>query len=366
MLAAVSAQPQLDQCPGLLRPHLAEDGALVRLRVPGGRIAVRVLRQLLAAAEADGAAALQLTSRGNLQVRALPDPLPGRFVQQIEATGLLPSASHERVRNILASPLAASLAPLVAELDAGLVADAALAHLSGRFLFALADASGSVLSEPYDLAWQSLGGDHGVLLVAGRGLPVPRQRAVPELLARARGFLECRRSTAVWNVRDVPGDAALFADLTAYEPVVAAPLVPGPVGADLVAGVPLGFLTTTHIEALARVTATVVVTPWRSIVVPDGAGVATDLAAAGLVTRPDSPWSGLSACTGAPACAKALCSTVDLAAQVASAGGRPVGAPPVHLVGCERRCGARAGDLVAIAPRRAADVMALLGSEGSR
>src|SRR5690349_7297706 len=106
MLAAVSAQPELDRCPGLLRPHLAEDGALVRLRLPGGRITVAALRQVLAAAAADGAESVQLTSRGNLQVRALPDPLPERFVELIEATGLLPSASHERVRNIVASPLA--------------------------------------------------------------------------------------------------------------------------------------------------------------------------------------------------------------------------------------------------------------------
>ncbi len=209
MLAAVSVPPEppvgLDRCPGLLRPHLAEDGALVRLRVPGGRVSVAVLTELLEAAAADGAATLQLTSRGNLQLRALPDPLPERFVSRVEATGLLPSASHERVRNILASPLSPDLAPLVAELDRRLTADPGLAELSGRFLFALADRSGSVLSEPFDLAWQAVGDDGaGVLLAGGLGMPVPRERAVAELLDRAHTFLVCRGSASVWNVRGLP------------------------------------------------------------------------------------------------------------------------------------------------------------------
>jgi precorrin-3B synthase len=363
MLAAVPVPPEpavgLDRCPGLLRPHLAEDGALVRVRVPGGQVSVAVLGQLLEAAAADGADTLQLTSRGNLQLRALPNPLPERFVSRVEATGLLPSASHERVRNILASPLSPHLAPLVAELDRGLTADPGLAELSGRFLFALADRSGSVLSEPFDLAWQGVGDDgEGVLLANGLGMPVPRDRAVAELLDRARTFLACRGSASVWNVRGLPGEAAVFAGMTAYEPVVAPPLRPGVVGEDLCAGVPLGFLTAAHVRALASVTDTVVVTPWRSVVVPFGAGAARVLAAAGLVTEPDSPWSGLSACTGAPACAKARCSTQDLAAELVDSGLRAPGSRPLHLVGCERRCGARDGDVVAVAPGSLADVLA--------
>jgi precorrin-3B synthase len=148
--------------------------------------------------------------------------------------------------------------------------------------------------------------------------------------------------------------------MTAYEPVVAPPLRPGVVGDDLVTGVPLGFLTAMHVRTLASVTDTVVVTPWRSVVVPLGAGAAPVLASAGLVTQPDSPWSGLSACTGAPACAKACCSTTDLAAELVASGCRRPGSRPLHLVGCERRCGARDGDVVAVAPGSLADVRAAI------
>ena len=359
MLAAVSAQPQLDRCPGLLRPHRAEDGALVRLRVPGGRIAVALLRQVLAAARADGADSVQLTSRANLQVRALPDPLPERFVERIEATGLLPSASHERVRNIVASPLAPELAPLVAALDAGLVADPDLAALSGRFLFGLADASGSVLTEPYDVAWQSTGGDDGMLLAAGRGVAVPRERAVAALLALAREFLVCRGSASVWNLRDLPADAGLLTGMAAYAPRVAPPLVPGPVGDDLVAGVPLGFLTSAHVEAMADVADTVVVTPWRSIVVPGAAAAADDLAAAGLVTQRNSPWSRLSACIGAPACAHSRSATVRVAREVAESGRRLPEGLRVHMGGSARGGGVPPTDVVAVPPADAAEVLAL-------
>ncbi|WP_230208879.1 cobalamin biosynthesis protein CobG [Nostocoides sp. HKS02] len=354
----MSAQPHLDRCPGLLRPHRAEDGALVRLRLPGGRIAVSALREVLEAAAADGAGRLQLTSRGNLQVRALPDPLPDRFVERIEATGLLPSTSHERVRNIVASPLAPDLAPLVAALDAGLVADPVLAALSGRFLFALADASGSVLTEPYDVAWQSTGGGDGMLLAAGRGVAVPRERAVPALLGLARDFLVCRGSASVWNVRDLPADAPLGAGMAAYAPRVAPPIVPGPVGDDLVAGVPLGVLTSAHVEAMAALADTVVVTPWRSVVVPGAAAAADDLAAAGLVTHRDSPWSQLSACIGAPACAHGRCSTTSIAADVAGTGRHLPRDLRIHLVGCERQCGARPDDVVVVAPADADEVLA--------
>ena len=78
---------------------------MVRLRLPGGRVPVRTLRRLSDLSTAYGNGVLQLTSRAGLQLRGLPDPLPEAFVDAVAATGLLPSTTHERVRNIVASPL---------------------------------------------------------------------------------------------------------------------------------------------------------------------------------------------------------------------------------------------------------------------
>jgi precorrin-3B synthase len=37
-----------DRCPGLLTPFVAQDGAIIRLRMPGGRVRVSTLAELLA------------------------------------------------------------------------------------------------------------------------------------------------------------------------------------------------------------------------------------------------------------------------------------------------------------------------------
>ncbi|NHA67308.1 cobalamin biosynthesis protein CobG [Phycicoccus flavus] len=353
-------RPVADRCPGLLRPHVAQDGALVRLRLPGGEVGVDVLMDLLALAGRHGAPVLQLTSRGNLQLRGLPDPLPDAFVRGVEATGLLPSATHERVRNVLAAPLAPGLQPLVRDLDAALCADPALADLPGRFLFAVADASGSPLSEPYDVAYRARSLTEGLLLAGGRGRPVSSTDAVAAVLDVARAFL-AHAPHGVWNVRDLPAGSPVLGGLDPVPPAVAPPLEPGPVGEDLVAGVPLAMLRPGHVAALAEVAGRVVVTPWRSLVVRGGAAAATALERAGLVVDPASAASRVSACVGAPHCAKARSATLPVAADVVAAlDARGTATPPLHVVGCERRCGARDGDLVAVGAPDADAVLSLL------
>ena len=184
MPAAVRFRP--DACPGVFAPHDAADGALARIRLPGGAIDAAALRAVADCADELGDGHLHLTSRGNLQLRGLSrsSALSARLMD----AGLLPSATHERVRNILASPLAGiasdptarvdvvasttlgtretgscDVRGLAAELDRGLCARPELAGLPGRFLFALDDGRGDVAAEEPDLCWQA----PGRLLVAG-------------------------------------------------------------------------------------------------------------------------------------------------------------------------------------------------------
>ena len=61
------------------------------------------LEALADAATRFGSPAMELTSRGNIQIRGITDTQA--VADAVAAAGLLPSPTHERVRNIVASPL---------------------------------------------------------------------------------------------------------------------------------------------------------------------------------------------------------------------------------------------------------------------
>jgi precorrin-3B synthase len=114
-------------------------------------------------------------------------------------------------------------------------------------------------------------------------------------------------------------------------------------GIALVVAPLLGELTAAQVRLLADATprsGAAVVTPWRTVVLPDPCLPATALAAGGLLVD-DGPAAQLSACAGRPGCAKAL---ADVRGDARAALGRMprVGLPQgrVHVSGCARRCGA--------------------------
>ena len=320
---------------------------MVRLRLPGGRIEASALRRLAELATSYGNGVLQLTSRAGLQLRGLPDPLPDAFVDEIVATGVLPTTSHERVRNIVASPLTGllggltDLAPLTATLDARLIAAPELADLPGRFLFVLDDGRGDVVDLTFDLGYQATGPVDGLVLVgsAVRGLPVRVDEAVDTLLELAHRFAAARAATGAWHVSDLP-EWIESLDLAPIEPVRGTPAVPlGRVGDAASVAPPLARLTLDQarlVEQLATA-GPVVVTPWRGLVLPGRADRLDSLARAGFVVQEDSAWAQLSGCVGAPCCARSRIDTTELATALAAVGDD---LPRTHLSGCERRCGA--------------------------
>lgn len=343
-----------DRCPGLLRPHLAADGALVRLRLPGGRTTASALLRLSRIARAYGNADLQLTSRGGLQVRGLPPDLPDGFVAEIISAGFLPAPDHERVRNITASPLtgvaggSTDVSGMVTDLDRRLTADPELARLPGRFLFVLDDGRGDVRGLAFDLAYVALADDHGLLLIGTSELAVPTtaERATEMMIRLARDFLEVREGTPdhPWHVRDLPEWCATRPGVTTVDlgpSDLTAPL--GVVGDAACVQVPLSLLTPAQTEAVAATAESdaVVITPWRGLILPGAGARLSTLTDAGLVADPDSAWSRLTACVGAPGCTSALIDTRSLAAGLVATGST---LPRVHVSGCDRRCGAPAGD----------------------
>jgi precorrin-3B synthase len=354
----VSRTRDQDACPGALQVHQAADGALARVRLPGGVINAAQLQALAEVAEQFGAGTLELTGRGNLQVRGIGDP--AAVAAAVAAAGLLPSPTHERVRNIVASPLSgrvggrADVGPWVRELDEAIQADPALADLPGRFWFSLDDGSADVSGLAADVGVHVLP-DGVALLLAGHdtGVRLDRDESVPVLISVARRFLRVRGNA--WRVDELADPDVLLGDLARITPaggrfepgrppigwIPQDPGRSGPGSVALGAAVPLGVLTARQARFVAAIDAPIVVTPWRSLVIADLDESVADtslrvLAPLGLVFDANSRWLDVSACVGSPGCAQSRADVRAEAARAAESG--PV-AGAVHYVGCERACG---------------------------
>jgi precorrin-3B synthase len=350
-----------DRCPGVLQPHLAQDGAVVRIRVPGGQTTSAGLGRLSRIAQQFGSGDLQLTSRASVQLRGLSDPVSPDLIAAIRDAGFLPSDAHERVRNIVASPLTGvsgglvDVRPVVAALDDGLCAKPALAALASRFLFVVDDGRGDVTGMSFDLGYQAIDHDHGWLLLGAADLGIPARvgEAADMLLDLAHEFLAVSRQYSdVWHVRDLRSwvrNLPRIRVLALPHQTAAQPL--GAIGQAASVQVPLAMLTPTQVATVeACTTGPVVITPSRGLVLPGAARHLPELVAAGLIDDPASPWSAISACVGAPSCQKSLIDTRSYAMTLAQSG-YPL--PRTHISGCERRCGAPPDahhDLVAGAP----------------
>lgn len=340
-----------DACPGVLRLADAADGALARVRLVGGFLTAEGFSCLADAADDLGDGRVALTSRGNVQLRGLDADAGAELGARLHAAGLWPSESHERVRNIVASPLAGldrrgDLTEVVHALDSALCGSARLAELSGRFLFAVDDGRGDVTD---------LGAD--VLIQGDRVNGLECSEPVAGALALAAAFLDEReaQSSDAWRIADLVDGANRIRDRVAGEhrptpnasplastsrcrPPLAGPLTRIDGGHAIVLAVPLGNLNLEQLRWLATVTASrpARVTPWRSVVLPDAGAASLDAAdRLGFGVTPDTPWSLVSACAGKPGCAKALADVqADAAAAVERWPGRVV-----HWSGCERHCG---------------------------
>ncbi|MGW7456085.1 cobalamin biosynthesis protein CobG [Streptomyces sp. NPDC054787] len=359
-----------DACPGALRLHAADDGYLARVRIPGGALTARQGSLLALAADRFGDGHLELTSRGNVQLRGLAEGCGAGLAQLLDSAGLLPAPGHERVRNIVATPASQDVLPWVRELDRLLCANARVTALSGRFLFAFDDGRGDVAALEPDITVLGRPGAEERALVrlgwaAAGAVAVAAQDAPRAALLAAEYFLDAADAagTRAWRVSELPqehgldegefGERLAAAGIEATrEAVVDWPYCPppqpwgrgpGPRGALCVLP-PLGRLTTDQWRVLVRVAGHgdgLRITPWRTVILPDAPlGEPLDgpalLEAAGLVVSPDSPWRSVTACTGRPGCAKSL---ADVRADARALVERARGPLPVHWSGCERRCG---------------------------
>jgi precorrin-3B synthase len=346
-------QPAVDACPGMLTLHPARDGDVARIRLPGGYVSSRQWSAIAALAGELGDGNVDLTARGNVQIRGLRPETVAALASRATRAGLLPSGPHDRARNITASPLAGlghrpPLRRLVRSLDAAILADPVLAKLPGRFVFAVDDGTGGAALARSDIGLRRAG-PHAELFIAGQfaGLRAPVRAAVFAAAAAARAAVGLGVGTSAARIRDLPGGGAAVAAAIGSATGPAAPPdegrlplgVIGFAGRDvLVAGARLGRLSAAQVTlagSLLRRGDVLRLTAAGRIVIPLSAAptaAAACLAGSGLLTSDDDPMAGVSACSGM-ACSRSVADVRALARTLP-------GHPRTHWVGCARGCGA--------------------------
>ncbi len=351
-------RPGPDACPGAWRRHEAADGSLARFRPVGGAVGADELRVLVGAA-AVGGSPLEITSRGSVQVRGLSPRRADDLADALRRVGgarpdaLLDDRGRDVPCGLLASPRSGRL-----DAAAGTVAGALRGRtdVPGRLLIALDDGSGDVSGQDADVTVV-----RDALLLAGTDTGLRHTDPAALALAAVEAFLAVRGE--VWRLAELADGrarvaAGVRARLAATEH--APSVVPGPpdpmrlgLGADDVLEVlpRLGELTPRLggvLVALIDAGASLRVTPWRTLVLrdlPDPGGALERVA--DLVETGPSRWSGLSACVGAPRCAKSHTDVrADLAAAVTT--GRAGGLVRAHWVGCHRACGTPGGRVAVV------------------
>ncbi|AKK05912.1 sulfite reductase, beta subunit (hemoprotein) [Corynebacterium mustelae] len=350
-----------DMCPGAIRLHNAQDGAIGRVRFPGGRVLAQQWQDISRISTNLGDGTIHITTRGNLQFRGVSDD--AKFLAAVEDAGFLPSRPHDKIRNILASPLDHDLWPLVTALDNALLANDTVTGLSGRTLFGIDGGSGDVMSRRPDFGVRR--SEEGFqLILAGQLQPyiITDDNQVAPLLTKAAALWQTSRGNH-WRLRENPTIIASIVSAIADAPGVekhdsidiqeSPQRQFRPIGwietgnpesrtVSLGAGLRFGFTSAKVAKILSVIGATTTITPWASLVIHDipehdADAVLRVLAPMGLIFDERSPWLRITACTGLPGCAKSLSHTQQDAANLAQSEKIPAGL--IHFSGCERRCG---------------------------
>ena len=396
MTAARPAPLVRGWCPGALRPMATGDGLLIRLHPPGGRLSIADMRLIARLSRATGNGLVDLTGRGNLQIRGVSAESHPVLVEGLVTAGLVASdESDGPYRLTIVSPLAgrdpaelfdaAALAAAIEALRPG------LAGLPPK-IAVLVDAGGALPldGEVAELRLRAASPDRVLVGLAGGAWFGPvRLDVVPALVeGLLRPAVEGHRASPamVRRLSDIPrgvleGVLARFGGLPAAAPArrpaaARAGLVRDRAGASaLLIGAPFGRSDAGGLEALAGLAETAGadgfgLAPWRGFAMTglvQAAPVLAGIAAAGFIIRPDDPRLVVRACPGAPACSRGEApAQADAARFAAAAAARIADGLTLHVSGCAKGCaGTGIADLTLVGHEGAYQIV-LGGTAGGR
>ena len=193
-------------CPTLDAPMQTGDGLLTRLRIRGGRLAPAQLARIAALAAEHGNGIVEITDRGNLQVRGLTPASAAPFARAIEAV-----VTIERGLVIETPPLAGDDPT---EIDdprplAGSIRGAAML-LSARLgpkVTVIVDGNGKLNLSPLkaDIRLTAIGSGQWACSVGGRSRMQSlgfqfREHEIIDWVARPSGILYLRREWLVYRL----------------------------------------------------------------------------------------------------------------------------------------------------------------------
>ncbi len=341
-------------CPTVHEPMQTGDGLLVRVKPPGGRLSSDAARRLAASARAYGNGIMELTGRGNFQVRGLTPEGVALFAAAMVETGLASAdAGAERRRNVLVSPLsgddphvADETDALSASIEAMLVDGIGLGRLPPKFCIAVD--GGGVLPLAFSAADIIVRLDPLTVMVGEGRLSTAAFGRGEGVDGRPSPTTAIEATTAL--LRQLAADAG---DRRMHDPV-RVPLRPvEPVGFHQYAsaphgafglGLPFGETDAATLTALAGLAerfsdGILRVSPWRTLLLGsvrtgDAGRVAEEATALGLIADPRDPRLRVFACIGSAGCASGSVPARADAARLAATEFEGT----LHVSGCAKGC----------------------------
>ena len=361
-------------CPGAGAPMESGDGLISRVRLPAGRLSANQLARVATLSQQDAQGLLELTSRGNIQIRGLTETSERHLTRELVAADLaLADPQAEACRNIQNSPggdldpMAVADTRLIAEhLDARLQAEPAFRKLPLKFRFVLngggrghlADVDGDIRADAVTIP-DGVGYRLAVAGTAHSSQPLglcQQDQLIDALAGLAHRFLALNERLLtpmrrMSGLLDVHGEAPfLDAIETSLQqapelPAYPTPMKPGPLGRGFVAGAPLGRLDAELAHAVAEASredgnGEIHTTPWRQVLIPGNPDqLGPRLRDMGLITDPTDPRNSIVTCPGHPECQSGTTRTREHALDWAQAVPELFnGDSIIHVSGCGKGC----------------------------